>query len=114
MNPSVTQYRLAVDTGGTFTDLVVLDEANNTLRLLKVPSTPDDPSRALAAGLERLAQGGADLAAIPFFVHGTTVGTNALLEGRGAKVGVLTTRGFRGIYCIDQVPPEGPEVFDPF
>ncbi|MBL38792.1 MAG: hydantoinase [Xanthomonadales bacterium] len=80
--------RIGVDTGGTFTDFVAL--VDGQLRTAKVLSTPDDPSRAIVEGLEQL---GLDSAAVDL-VHGTTVGTNAVLEGKGAKVAFVTSTGF--------------------
>src|SRR5438876_11405326 len=75
--------RVGVDTGGTFTDFVF--EAEGELRIFKLASTPDDPSRAITEGLKRVAEeAGARLAQIEV-VHGTTVGTNALLQRRGAR-----------------------------
>ena len=107
------RYRLTIDTGGTFTDLILLDEETGTLRVLKVPSTADDPSRAVIAGLDRLAAEGVDPRDICFFFHGTTVATNALLEGRGARVGLAITSGFRGIYeTMEQSRPFGRTIFD--
>jgi N-methylhydantoinase A len=109
----MTGYRVTVDTGGTFSDFVVFDEVSGTYRILKVPSTPDDPSRAILNGLELLAQQGIDPREISFFSHGTTVATNALLEQRGARVGLAVTAGFRGIYeTMEQSRPFGPAVFD--
>ncbi|MBI4540125.1 MAG: hydantoinase/oxoprolinase family protein [Gemmatimonadetes bacterium] len=84
---------VAVDTGGTFTDLLLLTEGR--LTPLKVPSTPDDPARAVIDGIRRLIDGA------PFFlIHGSTVATNALLEGRGARVVLVTNRGFEDIIEI--------------
>jgi N-methylhydantoinase A len=80
-----------VDTGGTFTDVVVL--AGGRLRHCKVLSTPDDPSRAIFEGLDRLGVGGSPL----HIIHGTTVGTNAVLEGKGARVAYLTSEGFADV-----------------
>lgn len=88
-------YRLGIDTGGTFTDLQLMDEATGAVIALKTPSTPDDPARAVAAGIEALeARHGIDTAAIRYFAHGTTLALNTLLERTGARVGVLMTRGF--------------------
>lgn len=81
----------AIDVGGTFTDACVL--RNGKLKRCKIPSTPDDPGRAVVEALERL--GGADL-----LVHGTTVATNALLEGKLARVAFVTTKGFRDVLAI--------------
>ncbi|HEY0385149.1 MAG TPA: hydantoinase/oxoprolinase family protein [Pyrinomonadaceae bacterium] len=90
--------RVGVDTGGTFTDFVF--EAEGGWRLFKLTSTPMDASQAIIEGLERVAQEtGARLGDIEV-VHGTTVGTNALLERRGARVALLTTAGFEDVLVI--------------
>ncbi len=93
--------RMAVDVGGTFTDVLVLDD-QGSVREFKVPTTPQDPSLGVLQGMEAAARGlGLTLAAfagsVRLFIHGTTLATNALLTGRGANVGMLTTRGFRDI-----------------
>jgi N-methylhydantoinase A len=107
------RYRVTVDTGGTFSDFVVFDEESGTYRILKVPSTPDDPGRAVLHGLDILRDEGLQPQQITFFSHGTTVATNALLEERGARVGLAVTAGFRGIYeTMEQSRPYGPAVFD--
>ena len=77
------RYRIAVDTGGTFSDFIVFDEQLGTYRIIKVPSTPDDPGRAVLDGLAMLQADGVPADSIGVFCHGTTVATNALLEGRG-------------------------------
>jgi N-methylhydantoinase A len=82
---------VGVDVGGTFTDLFMLDASAGNFRTAKVPSQRGDESRGFLNGLNAL--GG--LAAIGSIVHGTTVGTNTLLERRGPKVGIITTKGFR-------------------
>ncbi|MCA1646695.1 MAG: hydantoinase/oxoprolinase family protein [Chloroflexi bacterium] len=106
-------YRVTVDTGGTFSDFVVFDEDSGTYRILKLPSTPDDPGRAVLTGLDALAQQGIESHSVTFFSHGTTVATNALLEERGARVGLAVTAGFRGIYeTMEQSRPFGPAIFD--
>jgi len=106
-------YRVATDTGGTFTDFVVFDERANDYQIMKVPSRPDDPSRALVEGLEALRARGIRPDRIRVFMHGTTVGTNALLEERGARIGLAVTEGFRGVYeTMEQSRPFGPAVFD--
>jgi N-methylhydantoinase A len=94
-------YRIGVDVGGTFTDLVGVDDFGKAT-LAKVPSTPDDPSIAVLDGLELLAEMlGTELAALltetERVVHGTTVATNALLEHGGARVGLVTTEGHRDV-----------------
>ncbi len=73
-------------------------EADGRFRLLKVPSTPDDPSRAVGDALRRLLPDGA--AGVTRFLHGTTVATNAILEGTAAPVGLITTRGFADVIEI--------------
>ncbi len=109
----MSRYRLTIDTGGTFSDLVLHDGATGALRVLKVPSTPDDPSRAVREGIEMLAADGVDPAHIGFFFHGTTVATNALLMERGARVGLAVTEGFRGIAeAMEQSRPFGRTIFD--
>src|SRR5579871_1891029 len=87
--------RVGIDTGGTFTDLVLLEPDGRTTQL-KVPSTPDDPARALVAGLRRVAAG-AEVASV---AHGTTVATNAMLEERFHALALVTTRGFRHVLEI--------------
>ena len=97
---TIHTHRIAIDVGGTFTDLVVssLDGSARTLKLL---STPDDYSRAIADGLSRLFEDGAiDPAGVGSLVHAFTVATNALLTGKGAKVALLTTAGFRDVLEI--------------
>ena len=118
------RYRVAVDTGGTFSDFVYLNEDTGAIAITKIPSTPDDPSRAILQGIEALIApppippplagedkvGAADVGS---FCHGTTVGTNALLEGKGVKTGLLVTEGFRGIYEVaEQARPYGTAIFD--
>ena len=90
-------YRVGVDVGGTFTDAAVFDDAAGSLRYAKAPSTPADPARAVLDVLERL---GVDLGEVRRFIHGITIGTNAVLEGRGAEVWMLTTTGFRDVLEI--------------
>src|SRR3977135_2230664 len=111
----MARYRLTVDTGGTFSDFVYLDEQTREISVAKLPSTPDDPSRAILAGVEILLAKGIQPAAISYFCHGTTVGTNALLEGQGVRTGLLVTKGFRGIYEVaEQCRPHGSAIFDIF
>ena len=92
-------WRIGVDVGGTFTDLVLHDDAG-ALHVAKVPSTPEDPARGVIAAVEKLAQrfavtSGELLGGCALFVHGSTVATNTMLEGKGARVGLVTTEGFR-------------------
>ena len=97
--------RVGVDTGGTFTDFVY--ERDGRLNLFKLPSTPSDPSLAIQQGLNRICtETGAQLDRIEV-VHGTTVGTNALLQRRGARIALVTTKGFEDVLVIGrQARPE--------
>jgi N-methylhydantoinase A len=109
----MSRYRVTVDTGGTFSDFVYLNEETGEVTISKVPSTPDDPSRAILAGIETLLAKEIAPADISYFCHGTTVGTNALLEGKGVRTGLLVTEGFRGIYPVgEQARPYGAPIFD--
>ena len=85
-------YVIGVDVGGTFTDVFFLDEANGQCSVAKVPSTKFDQSEGFLAGIR---SGVTDLTKVATVVHGTTVGTNALLERKGAKTGIITNSGFR-------------------
>jgi len=92
-------WRIGVDIGGTFTDLVIVDQSGG-VRAFKVPTDPSDPARGVLAALERGGESfdltvGEILKRCSHFVHGTTIATNTVLERKGAKVGLLTTRGFR-------------------
>jgi len=90
--------RVGVDTGGTFTDFVFAHDGR--VQIFKLASTPDDPSRAIIEGLRRIARdAGVELRALEV-VHGTTVGTNALLERRGARAALVTTAGFEDVLAI--------------
>jgi N-methylhydantoinase A len=94
-------YRLGVDVGGTFTDLLLVDEKSGKLYTAKVPSTPDDSSEGVFNGIKRVCDNaGIDPAEIASVMHGTTVATNTVLTGTGAKVGLVTTKGYRQILQI--------------
>ncbi|MGH2820517.1 MAG: hydantoinase/oxoprolinase family protein [Actinomycetota bacterium] len=110
--PGEPSRRVAVDTGGTFTDFVYVDAATGRMSIAKLPSTPDDPSDAIVAGIgaAESATGRAPLASL---CHGTTVATNALLEERGARAALVVTANFRGIYeVMEQARPYGRPLFD--
>lgn len=97
--------RVGIDTGGTFTDFVF--EANNLLQVFKLPSTPRDPSISISAGLNRIMVATGASPGQLDVVHGTTVGTNALLERRGARTALVTTSGFEDLLVIGrQARPE--------
>ena len=94
-------WTIGVDVGGTFTDFYALDEAGGAVHAGKRPSTPDNPARAIIEGLLALAaRHGIDLAELRRLSHGTTVGTNALIQRRGGDVVMITTRGFRDLLEI--------------
>ncbi|BDW80631.1 5-oxoprolinase [Erythrobacter sp. Dej080120_24] len=94
-------YRLGVDVGGTFTDLLLFDEATGKFWRHKTPSTPHDSSEGILNGVKAItAEAGVSAKDIAYFLHGTTVATNAVLEGKGAKVGLVTTEGYRDIMQI--------------
>ena len=100
-------YVVGVDVGGTFTDLFVLDERDGSARIVKVPSTRGEEARGFMNGVARVADSAAQIATI---VHGTTVGTNALLERKVARTGIITTRGFRDVLEIGRI--RMPDMFD--
>jgi N-methylhydantoinase A len=91
--------RLGVDIGGTFTDLIFFDDETSEITVAKVPTTPGTPDEGAIAAVER-ALSPTQVASTEYFLHGTTVGLNALLERRGAKVGLLATKGFRDVLEI--------------
>ena len=94
-------YRIGVDVGGTFTDFVMVDTQGTSIAFYKVPSTPDDPSHAIASGIvEMLELNKVDAADVSYVGHGTTVATNMVIEQRGVPTGLLTTKGFRDVLAI--------------
>jgi N-methylhydantoinase A len=99
-------YRLGVDVGGTHTDLVLTDVATGELRIAKVASTPANPAVGVMTAIASLLQP-ASASGIEFFAHGTTVTTNALLQLKGARVGLLVNAGFRGIQDVQSQAREG-------
>lgn len=94
-------YRLGVDVGGTFTDVLLLNEQNGEIHTAKVPSTPSDSSIGVLAGIEKVcANANVALSEITHVMHGTTVATNTVLTGTGAKVGLVTTEGYKQVLQI--------------
>jgi N-methylhydantoinase A len=94
-------YRLGVDVGGTFTDVLLVHEASGAMHTVKLPSTPGDSSIGVINGIERVcAQAGIDPRDITHVMHGTTVATNTVLTGTGARVGLVTTQGYRQVLQI--------------
>ncbi len=101
-------YRLGVDVGGTFTDLYLVSDDGKRFRV-KTPSTPADPSQAVLTGVKRIcSEAGITVADLDNFMHGTTVATNAVLESKGARVGLLTTLGFKQILHLARSQTPGP------
>jgi N-methylhydantoinase A len=105
--------RLGIDIGGTFTDIVLLDEASGDVRIAKVPSTPRTPAAGFLRGVDwALGPDGVDANSVRYLAHGTTVATNAVIEGRIAPTALLVTRGFRDILEIAR--QTRPDLFDLF
>ncbi|MFY9645844.1 MAG: hydantoinase/oxoprolinase N-terminal domain-containing protein, partial [Terriglobales bacterium] len=107
-----SEIRVAVDTGGTFTDCVWVE--GRELNTLKVFSTPDDPSRAIAEALRKISEASKKSRSAPSFtlLHGTTVGTNALLQRKGARVALITTSGLEDVIEIGR--QARPRLYDLF
>ena len=94
-------YRLGVDVGGTFTDFLLINESDGSKHTAKVPSTPEDSSIGVLNGVARICdQSGVNPKDIKLVMHGTTVATNAVLTGNGAKVGLLTTKGYESVLQV--------------
>ncbi|MEY9212827.1 hydantoinase/oxoprolinase family protein [Thermobifida halotolerans] len=101
--------RLAVDIGGTFVDAIAYDERTGLMRLNKASTTPDDPAAGVLDAVGGLI---ADLGDVEAFVHGTTLGLNAILQRRGADVGILTNEGFRDIFEIARAAIPADHMYD--
>jgi N-methylhydantoinase A len=117
----MARWRVGVDSGGTFTDICLFEEDQGRVEVWKVSSTPDDPSRGIAQGVEeglrRVVAGNGKAPAAPgavvsYFGHGTTVATNALIQHRGVRTGLLTTDGFRDLLEIGR--QKRPDLYDLF
>src|SRR5438309_3266636 len=94
-------YRLGVDVGGTFTDVLLVDEDSGSTWRAKTASTPADQAVGVLHGIGKVcADAGIELSEVAQVLHGTTVATNAILEGKGATVGLVTTKGFRQVLQI--------------
>ncbi len=104
-------WRIGVDSGGTFTDVCLFEEQSGRVEVWKVSSTPDDPSRGIAVGVEEgVARVDVAPSDVGYFGHGTTVGTNALIQHRGVKTGLIVTDGFRDLLEIGR--QKRPELYD--
>src|SRR5262245_10609813 len=103
-------FLIGIDVGGTFTDLTAIDEATGRVVITKVPSEPGREAAAVLTGLAALRIDSRDVRRV---VHGTTVGTNAVLERRGARVAIVTTAGFRDLIEIGRTKRNIPALFVP-
>ena len=104
-------YRLGVDVGGTFTDLALYDTETDSLEFAKTPSTPVNQALGVAAGIRELMdRHGVSPDGIDFFIHGTTVATNTLLERKGAMTALIVTAGFRDVLQIGR--QDRPDLYD--
>ena len=102
-------YRLGVDVGGTFTDLLLVHDETGDLHRVKTSSTPADPAEGVLQGVRRICEeSGVAPEELAFVMHGTTVATNALLEAKGARVGLITTQGFQQILHLARSQTPGP------
>jgi N-methylhydantoinase A len=102
-------HRLGVDVGGTFTDLLLVHDETGSLHRVKTPSTPADPSQGVLVGVRRICEeSGVPPQDLAYVMHGTTVATNALLEAKGARVGLITTKGFKQILHLARSQTPGP------
>ena len=102
-------HRLGVDVGGTFTDLLLVNDETAELFRVKTPSTPADPSDGVLVGVRRICEeSGVSPGALDYVMHGTTVATNAMLEAKGARVGLVTTQGFGQILHLARSQTPGP------
>jgi len=87
--------RIGIDVGGTFTDVILVDEKTGKFHYNKTPTTHHDLAEGVLKGLEEILNiGGVSMDDIDYIIHGTTIGTNAIVEGKGAKIGLITTAGF--------------------
>lgn len=104
-------YRIGVDVGGTFTDFTLLDETSGQIHFYKTPSTPHDPSEAIENGLRGMLEGlSFDAGDVTYLGHGTTVATNIVIERRGARTGLVTTKGFRDVLELGR--QARPSIYD--
>ena len=100
----MSRYRIGVDVGGTFTDFTVHDTTTGVVRGMKVPTTPQEPVNGVLNGLRVLIdEDGVHPSEIGYFVHGTTIAVNTLIERKGARLGMLVTQGFRDILIIQRL-----------
>ncbi|MDD3920794.1 MAG: hydantoinase/oxoprolinase family protein [Eubacteriales bacterium] len=104
-------YKIGVDVGGTFTDICLFDEETGAVHVHKLPSTPGDPSEAIGNGIiQILEQNDVPAKSVTYLAHGTTVATNATLERKGCRTGIITTKGFRDL--IELARQKRPSLYD--
>ena len=106
-------YRLGVDVGGTFTDLLLFNEVKKTIALTKVPTTPDNQASGIVKGVKKIStQAGISPTELTLLMHGTTAATNAVLEAKGAKTAIIVTEGFKDVLHI--MRQDRPKLYDFF
>ena len=104
--------RLGVDVGGTFTDLALYSERTHQLKTIKVPTTPESISMGIGTAIDQVIDNGTTPEDIDLVIHGSTIGTNTLLERKGSETWLLCTKGLRGINdTLDSIPPQNPGYF---
>ena len=109
----MSRYRLGVDVGGTFTDLVLFDETTQELSVHKLPNTPDDRAQSIVTGVsDLLSEHDVAPEELAYFAQGSTVAINTMLEGKTARVGVITTQGFRDLLELRR--QRRPSLYDLF
>jgi N-methylhydantoinase A len=105
--------RVGIDVGGTFTDVVMVDERKGTFQYAKTPTTHHDLAQGVLNGLDEILQiSGRSAREIDYLIHGTTIGTNAIIEKKGARVGLITTKGFEDVLEIRRVARPKEAAFD--
>ena len=105
--------RIGIDVGGTFTDIILIDDRTGAFHFSKVPTTPGDPAEGVMDGVEKILKiANASARDVECIVHGTTIGTNALLERKGAKVGLITTEGFIDVLEIGRLQRPKAGMYD--
>lgn len=97
------KYRLGIDIGGTFTDVTLLEQESGRLVSLKTPTVPSDPARGIVNALHRLKETGVTPEEIVYFVHGTTIGLNTLLQRKGARIALMVTEGFLDLLALQRL-----------
>lgn len=105
--------RISIDVGGTFTDVILADERQGSFHYAKTPTTHDDLAEGVLKGLEEILKvSGRSMEDLDYLIHGTTIGTNAIVEGKGARVGLITTAGFEDVLEIRRVARPQEAAFD--